>query len=240
MENVYTEVNCLNCTSNNCFILKHCRREWLLLFNEKKTCFRRKSGQVIIYAGTTLTTLYFICQGKVKVVSDGLFGKRQIKRLAKTGDILGFRELDGNHVCLSSVYTIEDSLICSISRDFFLEMLKASPDMMFEVLLMLTKELRKSEWIMKNLTLLNVHEKISHALLYMHEVYGTLPGGEIDVKLTRQEIGEIACTSKEDVSRTLSEFEDEGIIKTENKKIFLTNLQELRNMIGVNDDVRFT
>ncbi|MGP8216313.1 MAG: Crp/Fnr family transcriptional regulator [Bacteroidia bacterium] len=232
-----TEPNCTNCPNSNCFINKNCSEEWLLLVNDKKKHFKRKSGQAIIYAGMSLQSLYFIYEGKVKVVADGLFGKQQIKRLTKPGDILGFRELDGNHICSSSVYAIEDSLICSVERDFFLEVLKANPEMMLETLLLLTKELRTSEWRMKNLTLMNVREKISHSLLYMHEVFGNIPGGEIDVKLTRQEIGEIACTSKELVSRTLSDFEEEEIIRTEGKKIFLLNLQELKNMIGVNEDV---
>ncbi|MGP8216312.1 MAG: Crp/Fnr family transcriptional regulator [Bacteroidia bacterium] len=233
-----TDPNCLDCPNKNCF-LKNCSKEWLTKINEEKVYFKRRCGQTIIYAGMPVTAMYFIYQGKVKVVADGLFGKQQIKRLAKTGDILGFREMDGSHVSSSSVYAIEDSYFCTVDRNFFLEIIKANEGLMLETLFLLTKELRKSEWRMKNLTLMNAREKISYSLLYMQEVFGCIDGGEIDVKLTRQEIGEIACTSKEEVSRTFSDFEKEGIIKADSKKIFLLNPHELKNMIGINEDVGF-
>ncbi len=233
------EPSCLECPVTNCFIQRNCSKEWLLIVNEGKKVFKRRSGQAIIYVGMPLTALYFIHHGKVKVVSDGLFGKQQIKRLAKTGDILGFRELEGTHISPSSVYSIEDSVICSIEREFFIDVLKANPNMMLETLYLLTKELRKSEWRMKNLMLMNAREKISYSLIYIQDVFGTNENGELDVKLTRQEIGDIACTSREEVSRTLSDFEKEGIIKMEGKKIFLQNLQDLKNMIGINEDVSF-
>ncbi|MEK6615596.1 MAG: Crp/Fnr family transcriptional regulator [Bacteroidota bacterium] len=225
--------DCLRCPCNNCFIRKNCSKQWLKLVNKRKDFFKCRSGQAIIHTGMPLTSLYFIFQGKVKVVANGLSGKQQIKRMAKTGDILGFRGLNGNHI-YSSIYAIEDSLICSIERELFIDLLKANPNLMLETLLLVTEELRKSEWRIENLMLMNVHEKIAYSLLYMHEVFGNTSGGEIDVKLKRQEIAAIARTSNEQVSRTLSDFEEEGIIKTDGKKIFLANLQELRNLTRTN------
>ncbi len=233
------ETDCLTCNVH-CFIQEHSNKEWLQKVNEGKKILKRRSGQAIIYFGTPITSLLFINDGKVKVVADGLFGKQQIKRLAKAGDIIGFREMDGTHISPSSVYAIDDSVICSVEREFFIDLLKANPDMMLETIMLLTKELRKSEWRMKSLMLMNAREKISYSLLYINEVFGKCSGGELAVKLTRLEIGEIACTSREEVSRTLSDFEHEGIIKTEGKRIFLVNLPELKNMIGINEDVSFT
>jgi CRP-like cAMP-binding protein len=231
--------DCLSCPVDNCFIQRNCSKESLQLVNENKKVIKRRSGQTIIYVGTHITSLYFVYEGKLKVVADGLFGKQQIKRLAKTGDIIGFRELDGNHISPSSVYAIEDSTICSVDRGFFMDLLKANPNMMLETIMLLARELRKSEWRMKSLVLMSAREKISYSLLYMNEVFGALSGGELDVKLTRQEIGEIACTSREEVSRTLSEFEKDGIISTVGKNICLLNPQDLKNIIGINEEVSF-
>lgn len=234
-----SESDCLDCSISNCFIRKSTNSEWLRLINENRKVIKRRSGQAIIYMGTQITALYFVYEGKVKVVADGLFGKQHIKRLAKTADIIGFREFDGTHISTSSVYAIEDSTICSVERNFFLDLLKSYPDMMFETIMLLAKELRKSEWRMKSLMLMNAREKISYSLLYINEVFGNCVNGMLDVKLTRQEIGEIACTSREEVSRTLSEFEKEGIISTTGKKICLVNPVDLKNIIGINEDVSF-
>lgn len=234
-----TNISCIECTVNKCFIKKNCSPEVLEEVSRSKRFLKRKNGQAFIYAGMPWNSICFIFQGKVKVVADGLFGKQQIKRLSKAGDILGFRELEGDHIAPSSVYAIEDLYVCSIERDAFIEILLANPKIMLDTLMFVTRELRQSEWRMKNLTLMNVREKIAYSLLYIYEVFRALPTGELDVKLTREEISEVACTSKELVSRILSEFEKEGLLKTEGKKIFLLNKQELLDIIGVNEAVDF-
>ena len=76
-----SEFTCLECTVKNCFLLRNCSKEWLQIITDKKRIFKRRSGQTIIYAGTQITSMYFVYEGKLKVVADGLFGKQQIKRL---------------------------------------------------------------------------------------------------------------------------------------------------------------
>lgn len=234
-----TNINCTDCTVSNCFIKRSCSAEAMERISATKKIMKRKNGQALIYAGMPWNSICFIHSGKVKVVADGLFGKQQIKRLSKTGDILGLRELEGGHIAPSSVYAIEDLYVCSVDWDSFIAILLDHPKMMLATIIFVTKELRQSEWRMKNLTLMNVREKIAHSLLYIYEVFGTLPTGELDVKLSREEISEVACTSKELVSRTLSEFEKERLLKTEGKKIILLNRRELMDMIGIDEEVSF-
>jgi CRP-like cAMP-binding protein len=227
-----TPPDCFNCHCKDCSILKNCNKEWLSLINERKNYFVCKKGQAIIYEGMMMDSLYFIYQGKAKSVAAGLFGKQQIQGLAKTGDILGFRGMGGTYTFPSSVYAIEDSCICAIDRELFLDVLKANPDLTLEMLMLVTDELRKSELRMKNLSLMNVREKIANSLLYIYEVFGNASSGELDVLLSRQEIAEIAGTTKEQVSKCLSEFEQEGKIKTDRKKIIIPSTKELRRVTG--------
>ncbi|MEK6614502.1 MAG: Crp/Fnr family transcriptional regulator [Bacteroidota bacterium] len=224
--------DCFSCHCKDCSILKNCGKQWLSLINERKNYFKCRKGQAIISEGLPLTEFYFIFQGKVKVVATGLYGKRQIKRLANTGDIIGFRGLGADYIFPASVYALEDTCICSIDKELFLDLLKANPDLMFETLLLVTGELRKTERRMKNLTMMNVREKIADALLYIYEVFGNTSTKELDIILSRQEIAELAMTTKEQVSKCLSEFEQERKIKIDGKKIFVTNLSELKSMTG--------
>lgn len=179
-----------------------------------------------------MNSFYFIYHGKVKATAAGLMGRQQIQQLAKTGDILGFRGLGGTYTFPSSVYAIEDSYICSIDKELFLDVLKANPNLVLEMLLMVTDELRKAELRMKNLTLMNVREKMANSLLYIYEIFGNTSSGELDVLLSRQDIAEIAGTTKEQVSKCLSEFEQEGKIKTDRKKIVIRDIHTLKKITG--------
>jgi len=227
-----TPPDCFNCHCKDCSILKNCSKQWLTLINEQKNYFACKKGQAIIYEGMMMDSVYFIYQGKAKSIAAGLQGKQQIQQLAKTGDILGFRGMGGTYTFPSSVYAIEDSCICSIGRELFFDVLEANPNLTFEMLMLVTDELRKSELRMKNLSLMNVREKIANSLLYIYEIFGNVSSGELEILLSRQEIAEIAGTTKEQVSKCLSEFEQEGKIKTDRKKIVIPSIAELKRITG--------
>ncbi|MFN3404537.1 MAG: Crp/Fnr family transcriptional regulator [Cytophagaceae bacterium] len=222
--------DCFNCHCRDCTILKRCSKEWLEIIDKEKNFIRCKKGQLIIPEGIPMSQFYFIYQGKVKITSVGLYGKQQIKRLAKEGDIIGFRGLASNNIFSASVYALEDSALCSINKDLFLDLLQANPELMFESLKLVTSELVRMERRMKNLTTLNVREKVAESLLYVNEVFGNPATGELEVCLSRQELAEIAMTTKEQVSKCLSEFEQEGKIRTEGKKLFLLQPDALQKM----------
>ena len=225
-----TPPDCFNCHCKDCSILKNCSKKWLSIINDRKTYFACKKGQAIIYEGMMMDSVYFIYKGKAKATAVGLHGRQQIQQLAKTGDILGFRGMGGTYTFPSSVYAIEDSCICAIGRDLFFDVLEANPDLTFAMLMMVTDELRKSELRMKNLSLMNVREKIANSLLYIYEIFGNGSSGELDMTLSRQEIAEIAGTTKEQVSKSLSEFEQEGKIKVDRKKIIIPDIHVLKRI----------
>ena len=86
---------------------------------------------------------------------------------------------------------------------------------------------------MKKLVQMNVREKIADTLIYLHNKFGADTNGTIEVHLLRQELAEIACTTKEQVSKFLSEFEKEGIISINHKSISILNFQMLQSMAGM-------
>jgi CRP-like cAMP-binding protein len=225
--------DCFTCHCKDCSILRNCSGKWLSVINHRKGFFQRKKGQALIREGMPLTDFYFIFHGKVKVVATGLYGKQQIKRLAKTGDILGLRGLGDDYIFHASVYALEDCRVCSVDKNLFIDILKANPDLLFEVVLLIARELRRSETRMKNLTLFNVREKVAEAILYINSVFGVTRTGELNIQLSRQEIAEIAMTTKEQISKVLSEFKYEGKIQTDGKKIAILNLPALQSMIGL-------
>jgi CRP-like cAMP-binding protein len=224
--------DCFDCMAKNCSVLKNCDDHWLSIINDRKKVVRAREGQAVVSDGLLLSDFYFVFKGKMKVVAKGLYGKQQIKRLVTSGNAIGFRALARENILPVSVYALEDTALCSIDRQSFLDLLRENPDLMLDTLAMMAGELQKMEQRMQNLTTMNVREKTADALLYIHEVFGLAESGELDVSLSRQEIAEIAMTTKEQVSKCLSEFASEGKIEVKGKKIFLTNIDELKSLTG--------
>lgn len=224
--------DCFSCLIKNCTILNNCSEFSLKKINDHKNFVKFRAGQVIIHEGMPLHDLFFIYHGKVKITSTGLYGKQQIKRLSKTGDFVGFRGISNEKSMPVSITAIEDTEICTVEKNYFLEILKSDPELMSFTLMFILDEFTKVEQRMKSLTTMNVREKTAEALLFIYEAFGNTKNGLLEVKLSRQEMAEIAMTTKEQISKCLSEFIEEGKIKIQDKNIYLIKIPELRRLIG--------
>ena len=102
-------IECNICENDNCFI-KLCEPDYFLLKNVGKHTMSYKKGQYIIREGESVSGIYFIKEGKIKVVSSGLNGKEQIVRLASDGHILGHRGYGGEIYPIGAVALLVNSL----------------------------------------------------------------------------------------------------------------------------------
>lgn len=71
-----------------------------------------KKGQVIFYEGNLPQGLYCIHSGKVKIHKLGDDGKDQIVRLAKTGNVIGYRALLSSDNYYATATALENTLVC--------------------------------------------------------------------------------------------------------------------------------
>ncbi len=195
-----------------------------------------KKGQSIFYEGNQSHGLFCIYKGKVKLSKLGQNGKEQIVRLAKDGDILGYRALFSNEAYQATATALEDCYICQLSADNVLNMIKKNPKMSWEVMKILSEDLKHAEQHLIDITQKTVKKRIAETLLILQRTFGTLDDGEsIDVTLTRSEIGDIAGTTTETTIRTLAQLKKEGIIDLKGKVIKIPNVSKLASLAGVYD-----
>lgn len=195
-----------------------------------------KKGQVIFYEGNYPHGVFCISKGKVKVHKLGDEGKDQIVRLAKPGSVLGYRALLSGEKYNASATTLEDAVICFIPKDAFMKLLKENNDLSLGAIHLLSTDLKSAEKRITNMAQKPVRERIAEALLMMKECYGFKEDEEtIDAILTRREIGNLAGVTTETTIRLLSEFNKDGLVKLDGKKIKLVNLRALVRTANIFD-----
>jgi len=220
------DVNCLSCPNRNCSLLNCCDDNWVSFINDNKTVLHCKKGHHIINEETPVNGIYFILSGKVKVYKTGLGNKKQIIRLARNGDIVGHRGINRKFWPISAT-AIEDSFICFISNENFEKVVMSNPKLGYQMVLFFSDELFRSEEIVKNLSSLMVREKVAYALMKISESYPVFGNKIQEILLSRQDIAELAGTTKEQVSKHLNEFVKENIISFEGKRILVNNFKQL-------------
>ncbi|MEZ4690201.1 MAG: cyclic nucleotide-binding domain-containing protein [Ignavibacteria bacterium] len=110
---------CETCQARVGSIFCNLSEEELINISAQKHCNFYLKGQQIFTEGNSPTGLHCVNKGKIKVSQSGFEGKEQIIRLAKEGDILGYRSLVSGEAYTASAIAIEDSKVCIIPKALF-------------------------------------------------------------------------------------------------------------------------
>ncbi|RMF55324.1 MAG: Crp/Fnr family transcriptional regulator, partial [Calditrichaeota bacterium] len=197
--------SCEECSTRICSIFSELTPEELELISHNKGGNLYKRGQHIFFAGTRPSGLYCINSGKVKVFKIDQSGKEQIVRLAKSGDILGYRTLISGDLYTSFAAPLEDSMICFIPKSVFLNLIQSNPMLSMKVMQLLAQDLRAAEERIANIAQKSVRERLAEALLILREFYGMEEDNEtLGVAITREDLANIVGTATETVIRFLS------------------------------------
>lgn len=219
-----------NCLKKN--VLKELDQFELHQIDTRKVCSHFKKGEVIFREGNRANGLYCISSGKVKIFKTGVEGRDQIVRLAKTGDIIGYRALLSGEPYFASASALEDTSVCMIPASDFHKYTDANPSFSKGLLQKLTQDLKESEERMMRMAQKSVRERLAATLLLLMNTFGTVgPDKVLNVDLSREDIASLIGTATETVIRLLSDFKTEQIIATRGKKILILNEKAL-HIIG--------
>lgn len=195
-----------------------------------------KKGQVIFFEGNHPNGLFCIYSGKVKVHKMGDDGKEQIVRLAKKGDILGYRALLSNEPYFASATAIEDTTVCYLSKSSYLNILLNNPQLSLETIKLLSSDLKYAEEMIISMAQKPVRERIAETLLMLKEYYGIDESSNtINAVLTREDIGNLAGTTTETSIRVLSDLNKENVIDLMGKKIKILDQKKLVKIAHLNE-----
>ncbi|MBI2259530.1 MAG: Crp/Fnr family transcriptional regulator [Flavobacteriia bacterium] len=211
-------------------LLSVCDKKWIDFILERKTIFHIKKKQFVFSEKEKVLGVYFVCKGLVKVFKNGIGDKCQIIRFSKKGNIIGHRGWNKEFMPISAV-AVEDSDILMISTEDFTTLLENNPKLTYTFLEFFSEELYQSENKMKNLSLMNIHEKLADSLLYLENKFGVNKKNQIDIVLSRKDLADFAGISEKQVSKILSEWAFEKILILEKKNISILQKKYLQELL---------
>lgn len=202
----------------------------------QKHCSYYQKGETIFSEGNLPQGLFCINSGKVKIYQSGSDGKEQIIRLAKDGDILGYRSLVSGEEYSASATVLEDSKVCMIPKKVFYDLLTTNSDITQKVMKLLANELKDAQSKITHLAQKPVLERMAEALLMLKEYYGYEKDQKtLNINITREEIANIVGTATETAIRLLSDLKKQGLIELDGKKIKILRIDELIKLASLYD-----
>lgn len=218
-----------SCTSKRCFLCKNCAPEWVPFVEGNKKTIYFKKGETIFLEGEKVEGIYFLNSGKVKVHKQWNEEKQLIIRFVKEGDVLGHRGFGLSNIYPVSATALESTTVCFIPSDFFLATLKMNHELTYHLLLFYSAELENAEQRMRDLVHMDTKGKISDALLMMKTHFGCDKEGNIEMKLTRQDLSSFVGTTYETVFKIINELVREKSIAVKGKEIKILNEKKLQS-----------
>ncbi|MES2774801.1 MAG: Crp/Fnr family transcriptional regulator [Bacteroidota bacterium] len=232
----FEHINCEDCDKRADSVFCNTHPEMLTEMSDAKSCTVYKKGETIFREGCHPFGVFCIQEGKIKLAMQGEEGKEQILRMAKAGDVMGYRSLLVGERYNASATALEESHVCFIPKENFLKGVKTDANLSFEMMKLLSSQLKEAEVKITHLAQKPVRERLAETLLFLKETYGYEPGTNIiSVQLSREEIANLVGTATETGIRLLSEFNKDKVIELTGKKIAILDTKELARIANVTD-----
>lgn len=222
---------CEQCIVREFSALKALNKGELLRIADCKTSYVVKKGETIFDEGDSLNGIYCIKDGVCKLSKLSDNGKDQIVKLVKKGELLGQRSLISEESTNLSAVAIEDMEVCFIPKQEILHFFNENNQFSLNMMKAVCSDLKDADDSMVNLAQKTVKQRLAETLLKLEADFGTDDDGSLKLQLSREEIAGMIGTATESCIRLLSEFNKEGWITLQGKKITLSKKKELQKMI---------
>lgn len=221
-------MDCHHCDSRFKSVFCDLASEELEALNNHKSCSQIKKGQVIFNEGFHPHGIYCVNSGKIKVSQMGDAGREHIVRLAKDGDILGYRAVLSGDKYSCSAIALDDCNICFVPKEVFLGMVQRDVSLSMSMMRLLSDNLKQAETRITEMAQKPVRERLAESILFLKETYGYETGTNIlNVTMSREELANMTGTATETAIRLLSELKSDGIIELTGKKIGILDHSKL-------------
>ncbi len=221
---------CLTCSARAISIFNDLNPEEIKNIEEISSCQLYKKGETLFNEGAYPRGIFCVQSGKIKVSQTGLDGKDQIVHLIHDGNIMGHRAILGEDTYSCSAVAMEDSTVCFISKIPFYNMVEKSAKLALKIAHLLSDELKEAERKITDTAQRPVRDRIAQGLLTLKRNYGLEADGvTINLIVKREELANIASTTRETATRLLYELQDKGIIELVGKKIKILDEQKLKS-----------
>ena len=229
--------HCQQCANVGNSSFNHLSHDELGCINAQKTCNTYKKGQVLFHEGNRPIGVFCLKSGKIKISKMGLDGKEQIVRLAKPGDLIGYRSFLGDGVYAATATSLEESQVCFIDKANFLNVVQQNSQFSWSLIQKLSRELKEAEQLLADMAQKSVRERCAEVLLLLQKKFGTTEDSQkyLSVQLSREELSNYVGTATETIIRLMSDMKKEGLIETQGKKIAIRDLKAMMALANLDD-----
>ncbi len=184
-----------------------------------------KKKQVLYYDGDHPVGIYLISEGSLKTIKLADDGRELTTGLFKVDDYLGVNALLLDQPFNETAEALEDSAICMLPKEALIALLNQHPAIGQQFIKILSNNVREKEDQLLELAYHSVRRRLASVLIRLSK-----QSANNQLKISREELASMAGIAIETVSRTLTDFTVEGLIKKKSSLIQILAVDRLIKM----------
>jgi CRP-like cAMP-binding protein/CheY-like chemotaxis protein len=184
-----------------------------------------KKKQILYYDGDQPAGIYLILEGSIKTIKLADDGRELMTGLFKADDYLGINALLLDEAFNETAEAIEDSAICMLPKESLISLLNQHPAIGQQFIRILSNNVREKEEQLLELAYHSVRRRLAKVLIRLSK-----QSADDQFKVSREELASMAGIATETVSRTLTDFKEEGLIDKKSSQITILALDRLIKM----------
>jgi CRP/FNR family transcriptional regulator, cyclic AMP receptor protein len=208
---------------------------FLPLLKERKF----KKNHVLMFENDKGDDVYIIRSGMVKIYRNHE-GKEIVLSIAMPGDIVGEVEaLSNDNHRISSIEALENVSVWQITKQDFLMIVDKYPSVLRKAYMILVERTRMLNRLVRYLTFYDVRTKAANLLMDLYYNFGEPSGTifKIDFKINQSLLASMLGVTRESISKTLGDFQNEGLIDIREKYFYLLDKTRLEAMCSETEEV---
>jgi CRP/FNR family transcriptional regulator, cyclic AMP receptor protein len=234
--NLEVEYNCAECRVRADRLFCNMSEGAVAALDSVKFTGLYPKGSLLFVEGEEPRGIFILCSGRAKLTTSSTEGKTLIVKIAEPGEVLGASATILGKPYEVSAETIEPSQLNFIKRDDFLKYLNTHAEACLHTAQQLSEKYHSAQREIRSLGLSQTtSEKLARLLLDWCERGGeqTTKGIRLKVLLTHEEIAQMIGTTRETVTRLLSDFKKKKIIDVKGSSMFVISKPQLEHLVSV-------
>jgi CRP/FNR family transcriptional regulator len=199
---------------------------------------RRKvaRGATLFRVGDPFANLYAIRLGHFKTYQINPNGEEQVTGFQMAGELLGMDAISADrHHC--NAVALEDSEVCEIPFSSLQQLLADMPTLLRHFHRMMSQEITREQSVMLLLGNMQATQRFAAFLANLASRYEArgYSSTTFQLRMSREEIGNYLGLTIESISRLLSKFKKEGLLRVSNREIELLDPSRLKAIAAGTD-----
>ena len=186
-------------------------------------------GEVIFTPGDPDEQLYFLRSGAVRVYKTYGDYKEATVALLKDGGVFGKLDLTESGSQDEFAEASTEAQVATVRKPAVAWLVKRRPDLALSLFSAMSERMKQSDALIVTLLHREVSSRLAALLSNLGDRFGERNGQEtlIDVKLTHLELANMIASTREAVSKAMTELQREDLIEVRNRQIFVLDHRAL-------------